>query len=379
MVSHIALLILLIPQIETFQEYHDTVIAVGLSHLRSNSRIFSTADLSVGVDILTECLRRKKNVDYNSLLHSEIIFISAISAHGCAFRLRGVGSIAYMPTILAQGRASLEASIAASLFLICGGLSFAFYALFSLCSVATVLPVVPIVGAVLFLQVVLPLVGLPITMSDPEKHGMQRVPPKNDSSITFAKREGKVLFRLTLLKALPPAVFPHLLYLIAFGEFMIQLEPALLSDVCSPDLQQGDWTSVIRCHGMSSYSGESRMFASSLALAEFMICIIVASSSFVHRTLPLSEEPPWQRNHIWVYSVALGLLVTASFLLAALEKGILSLLPWYFYVLACAMPFLCVLWNELLKRSERTVLDRAEKLRRLQFETRYVVLTFTFR
>ena len=44
-------------QIETFQEYNDTVIAVGLSHLPWNSRIFATADLAVGVDVLVECLQ----------------------------------------------------------------------------------------------------------------------------------------------------------------------------------------------------------------------------------------------------------------------------------------------------------------------------------
>jgi hypothetical protein len=194
---------------------------------------------------------------------------------------------------------------------------------------------------------------------------MHRVPPKNDPSITFGKREGKVLFRLALFKALSPAVFPHLLYLIAFGDFMIQFEPALVSATCSPNLQQGDWASVVRCAGLSSYSGDARNLASSLALAEFIICIIVGSAAFVNKTLPLYEEPPWRRNRIWVYSVTSGLLITVGFLLATLEKCSLSLQPWYFYFLACVMPFICLLLDELLKRSERTLLDRSGKLRRL--------------
>jgi hypothetical protein len=171
-------------------------------------------------------------------------------------------------------------------------------------------------------------------------------------------------------------MLPHLLYLIAFGEFMIQFEPALVSATCSPNLQQGDWASVVRCAGLSSYSGDARNLASSLALAEFIICIIVASAAFVHRTLPLYEEPPWRRNRIWVYSAIVGVLITVGFLLATLEKGSLSLLPWYFYFLACVMPFTCLFLVELLKRSERTLLARSEKLRRLQFETRYVDFSF---
>lgn len=68
--------------------------------------------------MLAESFKRThlSQCSYNALLPSEIDFISAISAHLCAFRLRGVGSLAYMPTILAHGRASLlEAATSACL------------------------------------------------------------------------------------------------------------------------------------------------------------------------------------------------------------------------------------------------------------------------
>jgi magnesium-transporting ATPase (P-type) len=279
-----------------------------------------------------------------------------------------------MPTILASGRASLEAATSASAFLICGWLSFAFYVLFGICSVSTTLAYVPIMGAVIFLQIILPLVGLPITMSDPDKNSMQRVPPKNDPAITFGRREGKGIHTVALLKALPPAIFPQLLYLIAFGELMIRFEPSLLSSACSPGLQPGDWTSVIRCEGLHDYCGAARDSAAALALAELIICTVVASAAFVHRTLPLYEEPPWQRNSVWCLAVVAGILITAAYLGSTLEQGSLSVLPWYFFVLAGIMPFLCLAWDEWLKRTERALLDRAEKLRRLLFETRYVSL-----
>ena len=282
--------------------------------------------------------------------------------------------MAYIPRILACGRASLEAASAASIFLICGCLSFAFYSLFCVCSVALETPFVPTMGTVLFLLVVLPLVCLPITMSDADKHSMHRVPPKNDPSLTFGKREGRVLFRLSIFKALPPALLPHFLYLIAFGEFMLHFEPAVASTVCSATLQKNDWVSIIRCEGLGGYTGDSRVFASCIALAEFVICNLVGSAAFVHRTLPLFEEPPWRRNRIWLYSVMVGLLLTAGYLGATLEKETFGIFPWYFYLLAAIMPFFCLFWNELLKRSERSLLDRAEKLRRLQFETRRVIL-----
>ena len=366
------LLFIEICKIEIFQEYNDTVIAVGMSHLPRNSKIFSTADLSIGVDVLSDCITitDPKQLHYNALLPSEVHFASAISAHFCAFRLRGVASIEHMPTILAQGRASLAAAISAAIFLLCGYLSFSFYVLFTVCTVSTTVPYIPLVGAVLYLLIILPLVGLPMAMSDPDQGCMQQVPAKNDASVSFGKKEGKTFYLISFLRAIPPAVFPQLLYLIALGEFMIEYEPDLLFNKCSPNIQPGDWASVIRCDALTNYSGVARDSAIVLSLAELMFCTIITSTSFVYRTLPIWEEPPWKRNHLWVVSLFVSIIVVIMYLILTLETGSSSLLPWYYYVLAVLMPVLCLLWDEALKRPERNVLERAEKLRRLQFETR---------
>lgn len=365
-------LTLLFAKIEIFQDYHDTVIAVGLSHMPRNSSLFSTADLGVGVDVLTELLRRTRTEElaYNSVLPSEILFVSVISAHACAFRLQGVESIAYMPSLLAQGRASLEAAIAASLFLLFGCLSFAFFTFFSVCSVATTMPLPEIMGAFLTLQVILPLMGIPMTMSDPDSQCMQRVPAKNDPGVTFGKKEDTVFFVAAVLKALPPAIFPQLLYLIAFGELMIRSEPDILTSLCPGRFYSGDWPSVIRCDDLREYTGPSRSSAISLALGEFLLCIIVVSAGFVHRALPLHVEPPWRRNALWISSSTIAILIVGLYLGLTLETGSFAALPWYFFIMAGFMPFLCLAWVEYIKRTERSLFERAEKLRRLQFETR---------
>ena len=281
--------------------------------------------------------------------------------------------MAYMPTIIAQGRASLEAATSASLFMVSGCLSFAFYVLFCVCTVSTSIPFVPVVGAVLHLQIILPLLGLTMTMSDLENGAMTRVPPKNDQSIVFGPREGKVLHYVALMKALPPAILPQLLHLIVFGEFVIHFEPDLVASVCSGTLQAGDWASVVRCQGLKDYTGVARTSAGALVLAELLVCTIVASTAFVSRTQSLLEASPWRRNRIWAYSVGLSLIIVAGFLGATLERGSLSILPWYFFALAGIIPFICLAWDEFLKGTERNLLNRAEKLRRLQFETRYVL------
>lgn len=358
--------------IEVFQEYNDTVIAVGLSHLPWNSNIFSTADLGIGVDVLSDSLRRSRlgQLGYNSLLPSEIVFISAISAHTCAFRLRGVESIAYMPTILAQGRAALESASSAAFFLLNGCLSFGFFTLFGVCSVATVIHLPEVSGAFLSLQVILPLLALPMTMSDPEKQCMARVPPKNDLSIVFGKREGSMVISTAILKALPPAILPQLLYLIALGELLIFHEPELLRTVCGVALEAGDWTTAIRCDGLGNYTGVARSSANALTLAAYLLCIAISSAGFVHRTLPLTQEAPWKRNTIWVSAVTVAMLIISLYIAMQLDGESIRALPWYFYLLGAMMPFICLGCIEYVKRAERALMDRAEKLRRLQFETR---------
>lgn len=359
-------------QVEIFQEYNDTVVVVGLSHLPRNSTIFSAADLAIGIDVLSDCISRVEdnNLHYNALMPSEVNFASSISAHFCAFRLKGVASIEHMPTILAQGRASLAAAMNAGIFLLSAYLSFSFYVFMTVCSVSITLPYVPIIGVVMYLLVILPLVGIPITMSDPDQFCMQQVPPKNDVTIDFGKREGTIFYMVCFLKAVPPAVFPQLLYLIAFGELVIEYESDLVQSQCSSTIEPGDWVLVIRCGGLSGYSGVARDSAVALSIAELVLCITIASASFVYRTLPIWVEPPWKRNHLWVVGVVLSFLVVITYLLLVLEDGTSAILPWYYYLLAFCMPFLCLSWNESLKRPEKNILDRAEKLRRLQFETR---------
>lgn len=362
-------------QVETFQEYHDTVIAVGLSHLPRNSGIFSQADLAVGIDILTESLNGVhmdvNKFVYNTVLPSEVTFVSAISAHSCVFRLSGADATSHIPRIIAQGRASLEASISAGVFYISGCLSFSFYVLFGVCTISTSVPFVPIFGAVLYLLFLLPLIGYTMAWSDPDTDSMKRVPAKNDQKVTFDRQEGKRLYKSTILKAFLPAFFPQLLHLIAIGELMIKFEPEFIHSNCSESISKGEWHSLIRCNALKDYSGVARTSAGAFMLAELILCTAIASATFVHGTIPVRELPPWRGNRVWACSVGFGILLVVVILVVAVEPGSFEALPWYFYLLAILiMPLSCIIGNEYCKQVDRKHDLRSEKLRRLQFETR---------
>jgi hypothetical protein len=355
------------------------VIAVGLSHLPRNCTIFSQADIAVAIDVLSESLEHfslprhsySPGV-YNKVLPSEVTFVSAISSHSCVFRLRGASASSHIPSIIAQGRAALECAVAAVLFYISACLSFSFYMLFSVCAVSTAVPYVPNLGSVFFLLIFLPLLALTLGWSDPDTESMNRVPPKNDLTMTFGRDEKGRLFTTTLLKSVLPAVLPQLLHLIVLGELMIKHEPGFVHTRCSETIGPGDWAQIIRCDALKEYSGSARISAGNIVFAELVWCTVVASATFVHGTLPMKEYPPWKGNRVWVYSLFLGLVLVSIILAVDVERGSWSALPWYFYVLALVMPPVCVAWNEYLKRIDHKQERRAEKLRRLQFETRYV-------
>lgn len=224
----------------------------------------------------------------------------------------------------------------------------------------------PLIGSVLYIQVILPLIGIAMAMNESDTRSMERVPPKNDQSVTFGQREKKRLYINSFMKALPPAVLPQLLHLIVFGELVAEFEPELVSDSCSSE----SWISLVRCEALWTYSGAARTSAGSLVLAEMVLCVVVASSLFVYRTIPIRQQPPWKRNQAWLYSVALSIVLVAVFLIASVERGTFAALSWYVFLLGLLMPFICICCNEAVKSYDAKNEKRAVMLRRLQFETR---------
>ncbi|GKY99438.1 hypothetical protein MPSEU_000898300 [Mayamaea pseudoterrestris] len=355
--------------IEVFQEYSDTVISVG-STMPWNEAIFSTADIAVGIDIFDEhCAHDNESEDGRAPIAtgSEIEFASGISAHSCAFRFRNASSVSHLSDIMQQGRAALAATTAACIFLLNGCLAFSFFVLFCACSLSTVVPFVPALGSVLYLQIVLPIIGLALCMTDAEPNVMKHVPPKNDQSITFRRREGKILYTMLVIKAIPPALSSAIMWLIAYGALMLTHERELLLREC-PNAEV--WANVIRCEALKYYSGPARINAGDLALSHLVLCVIICSTSFVYRFHLIVDQLPICRNHVWALSVFISIGLTVLYLSLTVDSVSRATLPWYYYLFSVVNPLVCLVWNELCKRIEARTERRADKLRRLQFETR---------
>jgi hypothetical protein len=195
-----------------------------------------------------------------------------MASHSCAFRFRGAESLVHISSIIAQGRASLEAAIAAGVFLVASCLSFSFFVLFSACAPSTTIPFVPAVGAVLYLQIVLPSIGMTMAMNNGNAEAMKRVPEKNDQSVIFSRNEGWRMYQMIVLKAIPPALLPQLLHFIAFGELVMHFDPDLVSSGCPGATS---WVDVVRCDALKDYSGVARTSSGVLVLAEFVFCTLL--------------------------------------------------------------------------------------------------------
>ena len=144
--------------VNVFQDYNDTVLSVGMSHLPGNEEIFSSADIAIGVDVLAEDVTFID--DWNALQEEEITFVTSISAHSSVFNLCGSRATRHFEEILRIGRASLEAASSGVTFYLSGCLSFSIFTLLCSCTVATAIPTIPTIGYFLFTQMLLPMIGL---------------------------------------------------------------------------------------------------------------------------------------------------------------------------------------------------------------------------
>lgn len=293
--------------IDIFQEYCDTVIAVG-STIPLNDSIFSIADIAVGVDLFNDGCKQG-TVDLPQVLASELEFVSGVSAHSCAFRFRRASTVSHMCDIMRQGRAALAASTAACLFLVSGCLTFSFFVLLLVCNPSTTIPFVATLGAVLYLQLVLPLIGLALCMTDGEIDTMKHVPPKNDQSVTFRRREGKLLYMMLIAKAIPPALLSTIMWLLAIGQLVFELEPEFVLSECA---QVERWAQILRCDALQAYWGPAKSSAGVLSLSHLVICISLSSASFVYRFCSVIEQSPTACNRLWLASVVLIICLTSK-------------------------------------------------------------------
>ncbi len=274
----------------------------------------------------------------------------------------------HLTSIIGAGRAALNASTSAAGFMIVAYMSFSLLIFLSPCSMSTSVPFIPGIGSILYLLLVVPIIGIAMTFTEPDEDSLTTVPIKNEKSVTFARGERPRLCIYILSKSILPAAMSQLLYLISFGSLVIEFDSKLVLDECG--LAQTSWEYVIRCDALRSYAGPSNSSSGALLISFQALCMVVMSSSFLLGTTPVHSKPSPLQNRVWVGAIVLCMVLIILYLSFTLDNGVLKALPWYFYFLSLIFPFVCLTACELVKRSEKKHEQRAAKMRRLHFETR---------
>jgi hypothetical protein len=306
-----------------------------------------------------------QNYPLNQLTHEDISFVCAVVSHSCVFKLSGDHFLTCMPKILNRGRAALDAGISSVLFSFTSYISFSMLTAFCSITISTAVPCPPGFGAVLLLYVLIPLLSISLCFTSPDKQCMDRVPPKNDSNVTFAHGERLRLFISSLGKALLPAIASHILYLWSFAQIVLKTDAQFLSDHCGINMLGASPIILIRCDALKFYSGPAKFLAECIMLLEFALCLTIYSSSFLYRTAIVTSVNPWRINHVW----SLTMLFSIGLILL-LGSGAFPFMSWSIFVAAMILPILSLVICETIKRKEMWYLKRSDTFRRLQFETK---------
>jgi hypothetical protein len=360
--------------VQVFKEYHDTVLSVGLAHVSNNEDTFSYSDLAFSYDISSKEEMDAESVHVLSDLHpNEISFVSKIASHSCVFQLTlGEKGLLNMNDIIRKGRSARISVKNAGLFCVSASISFSLGIFISTLTALVSVPLIPGTAVLLYNIVIVPIITLSIAFTVCDDKCMTIVPPKNDGSITFGKGERRRMTENFLLKAIVPALASYIAYLISFGSIAIEFDFEIISNLCNLDSSlNNSWIDVTTCRALEDYVGAASLPASSLMVTELVLCMIVQSISFLSGNAPVMIINPFKKNIVWVCMSLLSITILIFHLIAVLDDGILDAIPWYFYFLTCLIfPSLCLLVAELVKKRAKKFEERAEMLRRLQFETK---------
>lgn len=367
--------------IQIFHENSDTVLTVGLAHASHNNEIFTTSSVAIGINVLfgnEELVPQSDSIHESSDLNKarlythrlspkEVAIISSISSDSCAFNLPLEYGLDNLSSLLSLGRTVLNGGHSAAAFMLVSYLSFSFLVLMVPFSACLSLPYIPGVGSTLHLLVIIPSLGISMGFVKIDSNLMNIVPAKNNADESFSRGERQKMLICVFIKALIPAVLGQIMYLIAFGSLVIELDPDFVVNECG--FNTFSWVNIIRCQSLKSYSGRAIMPSGVLMITYHALCLVGMSASFLLGSSPVLSKGTL-KNKVWIFATILIVAIVILYMSITLESGVMQILPWYFYLLSLVSPFICLAVCEIVKMKEMRFEERAIKMRRLHFETR---------
>ncbi|KAF9330506.1 hypothetical protein BG006_006536 [Podila minutissima] len=337
-----------VEMIKIFQDYGEVVCCIGSSLNIENVAAFSKADISVGM----EPIRMHSNPESRSAFS----LAAKINSLPCGLTMHSETSLYALTQVVREARRLLNSQRQGAVFMIASLMSISLLMLVSYCFL---LPEAMTGYHILWLMwIIIPLLILSFFFSPHEPDTMTMMPSKNMSP----------------LRDLPRFIFYFL------ARFILPIAMCVFVFLYCLQIYDGQegWKFIFNSFGAgtpwlewASNEQWALLYAQNYTLVVWVWYMVCMSGTFMSRTLSVRAFAPW-RNRVWIGACAACLVLQFVFCVISLFRGPYRVqdLPWWLFVVSFLWPVVFLPVQELVKARDLKECVRAQKLAKLEFNTK---------
>ncbi|KAI1321202.1 hypothetical protein EDD11_007768 [Mortierella claussenii] len=334
--------------IKIFQDYGEVVCCIGSSLNINNIGAFAKADISVGM----EPIRMGSSPESRSAFSLG----AKINSLPCGLTMHSETSLYALTQVVREARRLLNSQRQGFVFMIASFMSISLLLLVSYCFL---LPPAMSGYQILWLMwIIIPLLVLSFFFSPHEPDTMTMMPSKNTSPLRDLSR---FIFYF-LVRFILPIGMCVFVFLYALQIYDGQEGYHFLFNSFGEDTPWLEWTDSEQW---------ALLYAQNFTMVIWVWYMICMSSTFMSRTLSLQSFIPL-KNKVWIGACIASLVLQFVFCIISLFRGPHRIqdVPWWIYVLAFLWPLVFLPVQELVKARDLKECVRAQKLAKLEFNTK---------
>ncbi|KAG0251334.1 hypothetical protein BG011_007717 [Mortierella polycephala] len=312
--------------IKIFQDYGEVVCCIGSSLNIDSVASFARADISVGMEPIRMHSRPEAR--------SAFSLAAKINSLPCGLTMHSETSLYALTQVVREARRLLNSQRQGIVFMIASFMSISLLLLVTYCFLLP--PAFAGYHILWMMWVIIPILTLSFFFSPHEPDTMTMMPSKNVLPLRDLKRT------LQLYDGQDGYSF----LFNSFGDGKTWL----------------NWTEVEQW---------ALLYAQNYTLVIWVWYMVCMSSTFMSRTLPVSTFKPW-KNRVWIGACVTCLVFQFAFCIISLFKGPdrKQNIPWWFFVISFLWPIVFLPIQEIVKARDLKECVRAQKLAKLEFNTK---------
>ncbi|KAL1921766.1 uncharacterized protein VTP21DRAFT_10408 [Calcarisporiella thermophila] len=339
--------------IRVFQEYGEVVCCIGSALNAANTPSFAMADVSVAVEPARTRAVSKGRLRLDGI-QPPLVLGAALVGLPCGLFMQYETSVFALSQIIREARRLLTNLRQAFIFLV--GASFSLSAVYLVADCLLFPPLLTGYQMLWYMFVILPLLGCSFLFTPHEADIMSQMPNKNDEHLKDRWR----FVTYWALRFVPAMAMSVVVYGLVLSEIGPPYRLSIFGDI--------GWTSWLHWGEQEQLAV---LFSQNCALVVIVWYSVCLSGTFLNRTLPLWEFPPY-RNRAWIVANVTCLCLQFVFCAVSLQGLPFSFagLSWYIYVLAFLWPLVFLPVQHFVKMHDRKEWIRFQKRSKLIFNTK---------